>query len=108
MEKRDGMVDFSLNLIRWNIPSHSLLIPPNPLFEGQVRDQSLRPEKRRIRFVVNPINRNVNRCLQVYQHLAERTRSLHRFRLIPYPDWMNASANEFQEGLYVKSRQACR
>ena len=45
---------------------------------------------------------------QVYEYLARRTKSIYGFRLIPYPDLMNAAGSSAAEELHVKVREVCR
>jgi hypothetical protein len=45
---------------------------------------------------------------QIYEHLARKTRALNKFRMIPYPDWINAQGSSYEEDLYVKNRDVCR
>lgn len=45
---------------------------------------------------------------QIYEYFARKVRAIHGFRLIPYPDWINATSNPQEEKFYVKDRRVCR
>lgn len=44
----------------------------------------------------------------IYEYFAQRTKAIHGFRLIPYPDWINASGSPLEEKFYIKDRAVCR
>ncbi|XP_057364799.1 cytosolic carboxypeptidase 4-like isoform X2 [Daphnia carinata] len=45
---------------------------------------------------------------QIYEYFARRTKSIHGFRLIPCPDWINAVGNIAEEPFFIKDRTVCR
>lgn len=45
---------------------------------------------------------------QIYEYFARQTRCIRPFRIIAYPDWINAQATGPNEELYVKDRNVCR
>lgn len=57
--------------------------------------------------ICQEINENSSRS-EIYEFFAKKTRSIHRFRLIPCPDWINASGSSVKETFYLKDRVVCR
>ncbi|XP_032793562.2 LOW QUALITY PROTEIN: cytosolic carboxypeptidase 4 [Daphnia magna] len=45
---------------------------------------------------------------QIYEFVARRTKSIHGFRLIPCPDWINAVGSLVEEPFFIKDRTVCR
>lgn len=57
--------------------------------------------------ICQEIDENCSRS-EIYEFFAQRTRSINGFRLIPCPDWINASGSSVKETFYLKDRVVCR
>lgn len=90
------------DLLALNRPRSSAQLQPYGRFFNQVGDDDDDTDQ-----LWNHIPPEWNRT-RIYEHFARRTRCIRPFRIIAYPDWIDAQATAANEKLYVKDRNVCR